>query len=37
MRINPAADAVIHGGDVLIVIGKNENLARFDEYVSNKS
>ena len=35
MVINPPTDTIIDGGDTLIVIGMNQNLARLDEYVSS--
>jgi len=35
MVINPSADTIIDGGNTLIVIGLNQNLARLDEYVSS--
>lgn len=34
MRINPSADVQIGMGDILIVVGKDKNLSKFDEYVS---
>ncbi|MBU1317684.1 MAG: potassium channel protein [candidate division Zixibacteria bacterium] len=34
MIINPAAGEIIGMGDILIVIGEDENLSKFDEYVS---
>ena len=33
MLINPPADMVIEGGSTLIIIGKNENLSKLDQYV----
>jgi voltage-gated potassium channel len=33
MIINPPAETVIEGGDILIVIGHNENLAKLDQHV----
>ncbi len=33
MTINPPANTVIEGGDMLIVIGLNENLSKLDQYV----
>ncbi len=35
MIINPSADTIIDGGNTLIVIGMNQNLARLDEYVGS--
>ena len=33
--VNPASEETIGMADILIVIGKDENLSKFDEYVSS--